>query len=109
MEAGRYTSLRLLFGLGPGPETAVRTHGIRRSDAAFFTTLGNKREADSYRKIAAAIGAAPGDILFLSDIKEELDAARVAGMQVRWLVRDGAVDPQADHRQVANFDTISLP
>jgi enolase-phosphatase E1 len=74
----------------------------------FDTTIGNKREADSYRKIAAAIGAAPGDILFLSDIREELDAAHAAGMHVTWLVRDGVTDPGATHRQVRNFDEIRL-
>jgi enolase-phosphatase E1 len=74
----------------------------------FDTTIGNKREADSYRKIAAAIGTPPGDILFLSDIREELDAARAAGMQVTWLVRDGIPDPNATHRQARNFDEITL-
>jgi enolase-phosphatase E1 len=74
----------------------------------FDTTIGNKREADSYRKIAEIIGSPPGDILFLSDIKEELDAARVAGMQVTWLVRDGVPDPNATHRQVRNFEEITL-
>jgi enolase-phosphatase E1 len=74
----------------------------------FDTTIGNKREADSYRKIAGAIGAPPGDILFLSDIREELDAARAAGMQVAWLVRDGVPDPNATHRQAANFDRITV-
>jgi enolase-phosphatase E1 len=74
----------------------------------FDTTIGNKREADSYRKIAETIGAPPGDILFLSDIREELDAARAAGMQVAWLVRDGALDSKATHRQVRNFDEIRL-
>lgn len=75
----------------------------------FDTNIGNKREVDSYRKIAAAIGSAPDDILFLSDIKEELDAARAAGMQTIWLVRDGAVDLKAAHRQITNFDAISFP
>lgn len=74
----------------------------------FDTTIGSKREADSYHKIAAAIGARPGDILFLSDIPEELDAARAAGMQVTWLVRDGVLDSKATHRQVRSFDEIRL-
>lgn len=74
----------------------------------FDTTVGNKREAGSYRKIADIIGAPPGDVLFLSDIREELDAARAAGMQVTWLVRDGATDPGATHRQVRSFDEIRL-
>jgi enolase-phosphatase E1 len=72
----------------------------------FDTTIGNKREAESYRKIAETIKIAPRDILFLSDIKEELDAARKAGMQVVWLLRDGDLDPKAGHPQVRNFDEI---
>ena len=55
-----------------------------------------------------AIGTPPADILFLSDTKEELDAARAAGMHVTWLVRDGALDSKAAHRQVNSFDEITL-
>jgi hypothetical protein len=29
-------------------------------------------------------------------------------MQTIWLVRDGAVDPEAAHRQARNFDEITL-
>ncbi|MHB8535174.1 MAG: acireductone synthase [Sulfuricaulis sp.] len=75
----------------------------------FDTNIGNKREAGSYRHIADAIGIPLADILFLSDIKEELDAAKAAGMQTVWLVREGALDSKATHRQVANFDAISFP
>jgi enolase-phosphatase E1 len=74
----------------------------------FDTTIGNKREADSYRKIAAAIGTPPADILFLSDIREELDAARAAGMQVIGLVREGVPDLRSAYRQVRNFDEIEI-
>ena len=74
----------------------------------FDTTIGGKREPASFDKIAAAVDVQPADILFLSDIKEELDAARAAGMQALWLVRDGVPDPNAAHRQVASFDEIAL-
>lgn len=74
----------------------------------FDTTIGNKREANSYRKIAESIGIPPGEILFLSDIQEELDAAGAAGMPVTWLIRDGALDPHAMQRQVRNFDEILI-
>lgn len=47
----------------------------------FDTEVGGKREADSYRRIAAAIGEDPAQILFLSDVVEELDAAREAGLR----------------------------
>jgi enolase-phosphatase E1 len=74
----------------------------------FDTNIGNKRETNSYCKIAESIGTAPQDILFLSDIPEELDAAQAAGMQTIWLVRDGAIDPKAAHRQARSFDEITL-
>jgi enolase-phosphatase E1 len=74
----------------------------------FDTNIGSKREAGSYRKIAQTIGTKPDEILFLSDIMEELDAAHAAGMQTIWLVRDGTIDPKAAHRQVRNFDEIVI-
>ena len=74
----------------------------------FDTTIGNKREAGSYRKIADAIGTKPGEILFLSDIIEELDAARAAGMQVIGLVRESVPDLRSAYRQVRNFDEIEI-
>jgi enolase-phosphatase E1 len=74
----------------------------------FDTTVGGKREADSYRAIAGQIGLAPGEILFLSDIREELDAARAAGMPTQWLVRDGGLNPTASHPQARDFSGIHL-
>jgi enolase-phosphatase E1 len=74
----------------------------------FDTTIGHKREAESYRSIASRIGLSPDEILFLSDIREELDAARVAGMRTTWLVREGPRDPEAAHPQVRDFDSIAL-
>ena len=74
----------------------------------FDTTIGNKREAGSYRKIAEAIGTKPDEILFLSDIIEELDAARAAGMQVIGLVRESVPDLRSAYRQVRNFDEIEI-
>lgn len=47
----------------------------------FDTGSGGKREAASYRHIAADIGVAPSHLLFLSDVVEELDAAREAGLR----------------------------
>jgi len=75
----------------------------------FDTHTGHKQETSSYEIIASEIGERAGDILFLSDVKEELDAARAAGMQTRWLVRDvETVDTTAAHLQVRDFDAISL-
>ena len=74
----------------------------------FDTKIGNKRDSVAYQTIIKQIGEKPGSILFLSDIKEELDAAKQVGMQTYWLVREGKVDESAEHRQVNNFDEIEL-
>jgi enolase-phosphatase E1 len=74
----------------------------------FDTNVGAKKDPAAYRKIAQTINLEPPDILFLSDIKEELDAAHESGMQTTWLIREGALGSDADHRQVKNFDALSL-
>lgn len=61
----------------------------------FDTTSGPKQQADSYRSIAQAIGEDPANLLFLSDVEKELDAAREAGWQTTWLVRPQD-NPQSD-------------
>jgi enolase-phosphatase E1 len=53
----------------------------------FDTEMGGKREADSYRRIVAALGVPAGEVLFLSDVVEELDAAREAGLDTVLLDR----------------------
>jgi len=64
----------------------------------FDTTSGPKTDPESYRRIAAAIGVAPQDLLFLSDLTPELDAAAAAGLRTTWLVRPG--DTTADAAQI---------
>ena len=53
------------------------------------TTTGPKREAGSYAAIAADYGLPPNKILFLSDVREELDAAAASGMRTGLVVRPG--------------------
>jgi enolase-phosphatase E1 len=74
----------------------------------FDTRIGHKREVGSYRRIAEAIGIVPRRILFLSDVREELDAARTAGWQTIWLVRDGMPGLAAAHRRVTRFDQVPV-
>jgi len=68
----------------------------------FDTTSGGKREAASYAKVADAIGLPASDILFLSDVQAEIDAARAAGMQALLIARDGG---PAD---ITSFDEVRL-
>jgi len=63
----------------------------------YDTTIGSKRESQSYQHIAADIGCPPADILFLSDITAELDAAKTAGLRTGLLLRPG--NPQQSNEQ----------
>jgi enolase-phosphatase E1 len=74
----------------------------------FDTNIGGKLEAGSYRAIAASIGLDPAEILFLSDVRGELDAAAAAGCRTLWLLRESVPDPGAAHPQVCDFDAIAI-
>ncbi len=77
----------------------------------FDTLVGGKRETQSYLNILAElqkthVGLNAADVLFLSDIKEELDAAKEAGMQTVWLVREDDIPADAAHKAVKSFAEI---
>ena len=64
----------------------------------YDTTSGGKREAQSYRVIAEAIGATP------SDIEAELDAAADAGLATFWIRRGATEPPPRDTRHAHGPD-----
>lgn len=74
----------------------------------YDTTTGPKRETSSYEKIAADMGLVPRQVLFVSDIGAELDAARTAGMQTALAVRPGNRDAGGlfEHPSVTSFAEI---
>jgi enolase-phosphatase E1 len=72
----------------------------------FDTHIGVKTSPDSYSKIASSIEIQPENCLFLSDIKEELDAAHRSGMHVIWLTRTNRPDRRAVYPQVSSFNDI---
>jgi enolase-phosphatase E1 len=77
----------------------------------FDTLVGGKRETQSYLNILAQLQKTysdlnASDVLFLSDIKEELDAAKEAGIQTVWLLRDSDIPADAEHRAVKSFAEI---
>lgn len=78
----------------------------------YDTTIGGKKESDSYRQIAAAYALPPTELLFLSDIVAELDAARAAGLQTALVVRQGNATGQTSsgepHPQLENFAQLEL-
>lgn len=57
--------------------------------AYFDTSTGPKREASSYEAIASRMSVEPSEALFLSDIFQEVDAARLAGMDALLVARAG--------------------
>ncbi|MBI1319488.1 MAG: acireductone synthase [Candidatus Hydrogenedens sp.] len=76
----------------------------------YDTTTGPKREQASYAAIATAFGIPAGELLFFSDVVEELDAARSAGWQTVLVVRPGNA-PVADghgHPVIADFTEIRV-
>lgn len=74
----------------------------------FDTNIGHKRDTASYASIRRELNLSPSEILFLSDVKEELDAARDVGMRTYWLMREGKLRENAEHTQVASFEQILL-
>jgi enolase-phosphatase E1 len=76
--------------------------------AYFDTRIGHKREVKSYQTISKELGRDANDILFISDIPEELDAARGSGMQTALSVRTGNAPIEGDpnHRVITTFDEI---
>lgn len=83
----------------------------------FDTKTGIKKESDSYRKIHEVIKKnflvnfqtiEAEEILFLSDSKDELNAAQEAGFEVLQLVRKG-VKASKKHKSVKDFSEIEMP
>ena len=77
----------------------------------FDTLMGVKLETQSYLNILTELqkahaGLNAENVLFLSDIKEELDAAKEAGMQTAWLLRDSDIPADAEHKAVKSFAEI---
>jgi enolase-phosphatase E1 len=73
----------------------------------FDTRVGAKRESASYTRIAAELKLRPDDVLFVSDIAAELDAARQAGFNTRLALRPGnTAQPPSNHQTIKSFDEI---
>ena len=106
--SGSVPSQKLFFGFSEAGDLTGLVSGW------FDTEVGGKRDADSYRQIVTAIGVPAGRIVFLSDVVEELDAARDAGLQTRLLDRlddyplPRTGDAAHGHDRVENFQQITL-
>ncbi len=100
--SGAVAAQKLLFGHSKAGDLS----GLFQ--AYFDTNAGGKREAASYAAIAKGVGLPGPEILFLSDVEAELDAARAAALQTCQLVRalDGT-SPSARHATAADFSEVA--
>jgi enolase-phosphatase E1 len=73
----------------------------------FDLEVGGKKETKSYIQIANNLGTNAQNILFLSDIEEELLAAQSAGLQVIHIVRPGT-EKSTNYPHAENFTQIKL-
>lgn len=81
--------------------------------ARHFDTVnaGPKREPSSYRAMTEALVVDAGQIVFLSDVPAELDAAARAGWQTVGVARAGEPFGDADfgpHQTIGSFDEIRV-
>jgi enolase-phosphatase E1 len=99
--SGSAHAQRLIFGHTPFGDLTPLFTGF------FDTRVGGKRESASYAAIVRELGLQAAEVLFLSDVREELDAARAAGLRTWCLVRgEGpAVEPGL-HPVAESFDEV---
>ncbi len=95
------TQRRLFQSTGDGDLTPLIS-------AHFDTGVGAKGESESYTRIAAALALAPDQILFVSDVVRELEAARAAGLAVVLCVRpDNPPQPDSEaYEQVEDLGQV---
>lgn len=98
--SGSVRAQKLLFAHTPAGDLTPHL------SAFFDTTTGFKTEADSYRRIAEALHQAPAEVLFVSDVAAELDAARNAGMRTAICVRSDSLPVGTRHPIVTTFDRL---
>ncbi len=100
--SGSVAAQKLLFGHSDAGDLSPLFGGF------FDTEVGGKREAASYGAIARGLHLSPAEILFLSDVAEELDAASTAGLATCQLVREAdGTQPCDRHRQALDFPGVA--
>lgn len=100
--SGSEAAQKLLFGYSvAGDLTPLFDH-------FFDTRIGGKREAGSYQHIKTTLALEANEILFLSDVVAELDAAQAAGLLTLALDRECIGEGFGSHPHVTDFNQIDL-
>ncbi len=97
--SGSVPAQKLLFGYSDAGDLTTLFSNY------FDTAVGHKRELQSYKNIQLVLDFPSEEILFLSDIEQELDAAREAGFQTIKLIRPGT-DPESTHKKAVDFKEV---
>jgi enolase-phosphatase E1 len=72
----------------------------------FDTSVGPKKDGASYERIAAKLERSPREILFVSDVTAELDAAATSGLNVILCVRPGNQVASPGYTAIRSFDEL---
>ncbi|XP_074589646.1 putative bifunctional methylthioribulose-1-phosphate dehydratase/enolase-phosphatase E1 1 [Curcuma longa] len=99
--SGSREAQRLIFG--------NTSYGdLRKYLCGFFdTTIGNKRESQSYYEISQSLGVdKPSEVLFVTDVYQEAMAAKAAGLRVLISLRPGNA-PLPDNHGFATIKSFA--
>lgn len=101
--SGSVEAQRLIFGHSTAGNLQDLFTGF------FDTRVGGKRDSDSYARLAIGMNVPSAEIVFLSDVEEELDAAMSAGLRTCQLVRarDGTTE-STRHETAADFHEVAV-
>lgn len=97
--SGSVKAQKLIFGFTSAGDFTSFFSGY------FDTRVGGKKEPEAYHNILRELGVEAATVLFLSDIKAELEAAEAAGMKTAWLVRNGEL-PDTGRFVARNFAEV---
>jgi enolase-phosphatase E1 len=76
-------------------------------DGYFDTTTGSKTQPESYNAIASALRIKTKEVLFISDVVQELDPAENSGMRTLLSVRPGNhPQPETHHQIIHSFEEV---
>jgi enolase-phosphatase E1 len=99
---GSTEAQRLIFGHSSAGDLSGLFSGF------FDTRVGSKREPESFSRLAIGMGLPPAEILYVSDIEVELDAAATAGMRTCQMLRPGNATPVSEqHPNAADFAALA--
>ncbi|XP_077157171.1 enolase-phosphatase E1 [Paroedura picta] len=105
--SGSVEAQKLLF------EHSTKGDILELFNGHFDTKIGSKVDSESYQRIAASIGCSPNNLLFLTDVTREADAAEEADVHVAVVIRPGNAgltdDEKSYYRLITSFDELFLP